>query len=437
MTCSYGIDVYKIKKYLSLFFCKCFFESLTCIITLFIFNYVKIYSVFTLFLAFCSLCFAEVETGDSVFVSPAKLDSIVAGRNLVYQSLKKGDSNGALDAAASLRAMSPVPEFALDDLELMEIYLMTDRFDSAIVMWGRIYSSVLEEVRYSYVSDSLLALLNETYSYLIDKTIKTDSLKVKSLFDRALKNIVSQENRDLALIIKDVELEYSLNSKFSATHSYGCNRDDDCGKVDAYTNLKSGMYVRVVGGYLECNLDTTRLDSVILQLKKFKSDYPESEFIPWIQNLLEWRISQRKSVAHRSNYYKERLYTGGIGIEVWGSVRSILVGVPIQFGRVVFDFLFGGIYHYGGTFIATAGVDVFETDRFKIVPFVGGIDPLVAGVQLEYRPWIFPCDAHGLGEYVSFKFRYMAMYGKVESKNEGKKKEFHNGFFIGAGFHLW
>ena len=97
------------------------------------------------------------------------------------------------------------------------------------------------------------------------------------------------------------------------------------------------MYVRVVGGYLECNLDTTRLDSVILQLEKFKSDYPESEFIPWIQKLLEWRISQRKSVAHRSNYYNERLYTGGIGIEAWGSVRSILVGVPIQFGRVVFD----------------------------------------------------------------------------------------------------
>ena len=370
-------------------------------------------------------------------VSPAILDSIVAGRNLVYQSLKKGDGNSALEAAASVRAMSPVPEFALDDMELMEIYLMTDQFDSAIVMWGRIYSTVLEEVRYSYVSDSLLALLNGTYSYLMDKTIKTDSLKVKSLFDRALKNIASQENRDLALVIKDMEIEYSISSKFKATHYYGCNRDDDCGKVDAYTNRKSGMYVRVVGGYLECNLDTTRLDSVILQLEKFKSDYPESEFIPWIQKLLEWRISQRKSVAHRSNYYNERLYTGGIGIEAWGSVRSILVGVPIQFGRVVFDFLFGGIYHYGGTFIATAGVDVFETDRFKIVPFVGGIDPLVAGVQLEYRPWIFPCGARGIGEYVSFKFRYMAMYGNVGSKDERKKKEFHNGFFIGAGFHLW
>ena len=393
--------------------------------------------LFTLFLAFCSFCFAETENDDSVSVSPAILDSIVAGRNLVYQSLKKGDGNSALEAAASVRAMSPVPEFALDDMELMEIYLMTDQFDSAIVMWGRIYSTVLEEVRYSYVSDSLLALLNGTYSYLMDKTIKTDSLKVKSLFDRALKNIASQENRDLALVIKDMEVEYSISSKFKATHYYGCNRDDDCGKVDAYTNRKSGMYVRVVGGYLECNLDTTRLDSVILQLEKFKSDYPESEFIPWIQKLLEWRISQRKSVAHRSNYYNERLYTGGIGIEAWGSVRSILVGVPIQFGRVVFDFLFGGIYHYGGTFIATAGVDVFETDRFKIVPFVGGIDPLVAGVQLEYRPWIFPCGARGIGEYVSFKFRYMAMYGKVESKNEGKKKEFHNGFFIGAGFHLW
>ncbi len=388
-------------------------------------------------LVFCSFCFAETKKDDSVSVSSLMLDSIIVGRNLVYQSLKKGDGNSALEAAASVRAMSPVPEFALDDLELMEIYLMTDQFDSAIVMWGRIYSTVLEEVRYSYVSDSLLALLNGTYSYLIDKTIKTDSLKVQSLFDRTLKNIGSQENRDLALVIKDMEVEYSISSKFRATHYYGCNRDDDCGKVESYTDRKSGMYVRVVGGYLNCNLDTTRLDSIILQLEKFKSDYPESEFIPWIHKLLEWRISQRNDIIHGSNYYKERLYTGGIGIEVWGSVRSILVGVPIQFRRVVVDFLLGGIDRYRGTFIATTGVDVFETERFKVVPFIGGIDPLVAGVQLEYRPWIFPCGARGIGEYVSFKFRYMAMYGKVKTENEGKKKEFHNGFFIGAGFHLW
>ena len=92
-----------------------------------------------LFFALCSLCFAGNATsngGDTVSVSPAKLDSIIAGRNLVYHSLKKGDNNSALEVAASLRAMSPVPEFALDDLELMEIYLMTDRFDSAMVDVG-------------------------------------------------------------------------------------------------------------------------------------------------------------------------------------------------------------------------------------------------------------------------------------------------------------
>jgi hypothetical protein len=393
-----------------------------------------------LFLALCSLCFAGNATsngGDTVSVLPAKLDSIVAGRNLVYQSLKKGDNNSALEATASLRAMSPVPEFALDDLELMEIYLMTDRFDSAMVMWGRIYSTALENVRYSYVSDSLLAHLNGNYNFLIDKTFKADSNKVKSLFDRALKNIESQENHDLALIIKDVEPEYSLNSKFRATHYYGCNRGYDCGKVDSYANLKSGMYVRVVGGYLESKLDTTGLDAVILRLENFKKNYPESEFIPWIQKLLEWRTSQRKSVVHRSNYYNERLYTGGIGIEIWGGIRSMLVGVPIQFGRVAFDFLLGGIDHYGGTFLATVGGDVFETKWFKVVPFVGGKNPFVAGAQFEYRPWILPCSANGIGQYVSFKFRYMAMYGKVKTEDGAKKKEFHNGFFLGVGMHLW
>ena len=393
-----------------------------------------------LFLAFCSLCFAGAAPsngGDTVSVSPAKLDSIVAGRNLVYQSLKNSDNNSALEAAASLRAMSPVPEFALDDLELMEIYLMTDQFDSAMVMWGRIYSTALENVRYSYVSDSLLAHLNVNYNFLIDKTFKADSNKVKSLFDRALKNIESQENHDLALIIKDVEPEYSLNSKFSATHYYGCNRDDDCGKVESYVNLQSGMYVRVVGGYLESILDTTGLDVIISRLENFKKNYPESEFIPWIQKLLEWRTSQRKSVVHRSNYYNERLYTGGIGIEIWGGIRSMLVGVPIQFGRVAFDFLLGGIDHYGGTFLATVGVDVFETKRFKVVPFVGGKNPFVAGAQFEYRPWILPCSANGIGQYVSFKFRYMAMYGKVKTEDGAKKKEFHNGFFLGVGMHLW
>lgn len=393
-----------------------------------------------LFLAFCSLCFAGAapsSVNDTVSVSPAKLDSIVAGRNLVYQSLKKGDNNSALEAAASLRAMSPVPEFALDDLELMEIYLMTDQFDSAMVMWGRIYSTALEKVRYSYVSDSLLAHLNGTYNFLIDKTFRTDSLKVKSLFERALKNVKSQEYRDLALIIKDLEPEYILNSKFRANHYYGCNRDDDCGKVESYPNLQSEMYVRVEGGYLESHFDTTGLDVVIAQLENFKKNYPESEFIPWIQKLLEWRTSQRKSFVHRSNYYNERLYTGGIGIEAWGSIRSMLVGVPIQFGRVAFDFLLGGIDHYGGTFLATVGVDVFETKRFKVVPFVGGKNPFVAGAQFEYRPWIFPCSANGIGEYISFKFRYMAMYGKVKTEDGAKKKEFHNGFFLGVGMHVW
>ena len=393
-----------------------------------------------LFFALCSLCFAGNATsngGDTVSVSPAKLDSIIAGRNLVYHSLKKGDNNSALEAAASLRAMSPVPEFALDDLELMEIYLMTDRFDSAMVMWGRIYSTALEEVRYSYVSDSLLAHLNGNYNFLIDKTFKEDPIKVESLFDRTIKNIESQEYRDLALIIKDMEPEYSLNSKFRATHYYGCNRDDDCGKVDSYANLKSGMYVRVVGGYVESKLDTTGLDAIISRLENFKKNYPESEFIPWIQKQLEWRTSQRQSVTNHSGDYSSRLYTGGIGVEVWGSIRSILVGVPIQFGRMVFDFLLGGIDHYGGTFLATAGVDVFETERFKAVPFFGGKDPLVAGVQFEYRPWIFPCDALGIGEYISFKFRYMFMYGKEEAGEGKKKKEYHNGFFLGAGLHLW
>ena len=197
------------------------------------------------------------------------------------------------------------------------------------------------------------------------------------------------------------------------------------------------MYVRVVGGYLESILDTTGLDVIISRLENFKKNYPESEFIPWIQKLLEWRTSQRKSVEHRSNYYNERLYTGGIGIEIWGGIRSMLVGVPIQFGRVAFDFLLGGIDHYGGTFLATVGVDVFETKRFKVVPFVGGKNPFVAGAQFEYRPWIFPCSANGIGEYVSFKFRYMAMYGKVKTEDGVKKKELHNGFFLGAGMHLW
>jgi len=393
-----------------------------------------------LFLALCYLCFAGATPsngGDTVSVSPAKLDSIVAGRYLVYQSLKNGDNNSALEAAASLRAFSPVPGFALDDLELMEIYLMTDQFDSAMVMWGRIYSTALENVRYSYVSDSLLAHLNGNYNFLIDKTFKADSNKVKSLFDRALKNIESQENHDLALIIKDVEPEYSLNSKFSATHYYGCNRDDDCGKVESYPNLQSEMYVRVEGGYLESHFDTTGLDVVIAQLENFKNNYPESEFIPWIHKLLEWRTSQRKRAEYRSDYYNERLYTGGIGIEIWGGIRSMLVGVPIQFGRVAFDFLLGGIDHYGGTFLATVGVDVFETKRFKVVPFVGGKNPFVAGAQFEYRPWIFPCRANGFGEYVSFKFRYMAMYGKMKTEDDVKKKEFHNGFFLGVSIHLW
>lgn len=388
-----------------------------------------------LFLTLCSLCFAG---GYPMTVSPEEVDAIIAGRNLVYQSLKNGDNHGALEAASSLRSMHPVPEFVLDDLELMEIYLMTDQYDSAFVMWGRIYSTALEKVRYSYVSDSLLAHLNGTYNFLIDKTFRTDSLKVKSLFERALKNVKSQEYRDLALIIKDLEPEYILNSKFRANHYYGCNRDDDCGKVESYPNLQSEMYVRVEGGYLESHFDTTGLDVVIAQLENFKNNYPESEFIPWIHKLLEWRTSQRKRAEYRSDYYNERLYTGGWGIGLWASMPfGFFLGIPLQYKRIVVDLLMGGMEPYGGTFLATVGVDVFETKLFKVVPFVGGKNPFVAGIQFDYRPWIYPCDGHGLGEYLSFNFRYMAMYGYVKTEDGAKKKEFHNGFFLGVGMHLW
>ena len=82
------------------------------------------------------------------------------------------------------------------------------------------------------------------------------------------------------------------------------------------------------------------------------------------------------------------------------------------------------------------GFDLFEVKRLKVVPFVGLWDPYVAGMQIEFRPWLDPStdDKLGVAAYLSVKAKYMLKYGEL---TETGKKDIAHTFYVGLGFHFW
>ena len=150
------------------------------------------------------------------------------------------------------------------------------------------------------------------------------------------------------------------------------------------------------------------------------------EFRPWISELgrelpfgsktvstLYSKEQPKKSEYVKGGYYEDHLYTGGIGF------------------------------------------DIYETKYLKVVPFAGWRNPFVAGLQLEYRPWISKqTDKFSVGEYFTVKAKLEMRYGyKSMEDNESDcngadecsglvKKEkgprkLRPHIFGGVGFHFW
>ncbi|MBR2091212.1 MAG: hypothetical protein IJ905_12865 [Fibrobacter sp.] len=136
----------------------------------------------------------------------------------------------------------------------------------------------------------------------------------------------------------------------------------------------------------------------------------------------------------------ERFYTGGIGGEFFISPSNsdCELNIVLQYKRFILtashgqdpDFLYG--------WNVLLGVDVFENKLFKIVPFVGGYNTWMAGMQFEFRPWISEMGHDApIGGYLSLKAKYVFKYGENGGKADDYKKNSKHRFYLGVGFHLW
>ena len=126
-----------------------------------------------------------------------------------------------------------------------------------------------------------------------------------------------------------------------------------------------------------------------------------------------------------------------MGIEGWITNSGYEIGIPIQFQRFLFVPTFDTdekLNDEGWIFIF--GFDLFEMKHLKIVPFVGLWDPYVAGMQIEFRPWLekYPDTKFGAAAYISLKLKYMVKYGELAETDE---KGFAHLFYAGLGFHFW
>lgn len=90
------------------------------------------------------------------------------------------------------------------------------------------------------------------------------------------------------------------------------------------------------------------------------------------------------------SYSKDQYYTGGFGGEVFVSPinASTEFNIVFQLKRFIASASYSIDDDFYQSWNALFGVDVFENKYFKVVPFVGGYDPWMAGLQFEYRPYI-------------------------------------------------
>jgi len=242
---------------------------------------------------------------------------------------------------------------------------------------------------------------------------------------------------------------YEMQNKFYAMHYKTWDREQQtlvyklAGKYvgDSLANSTFGQFVfenRVIDKfYYRSGTNPECIEKLILLLKEFERNFPNSERLPWIkyeQNRFEELL---KDYSEFLNYYRRKLYTGGLGIEGWITNSGYEIGIPIQFQRFLFVPTFDTdekLNDEGWIFIF--GFDLFEIKHLKIVPFVGLWDPYVAGMQIEFRPWLekYPDTKFGAAAYISLKLKYMVKYGELAETDE---KGFAHLFYAGLGFHFW
>ena len=386
-------------------------------------------------------------------------------RDSLLTSLQEKDVD-AVFRYVKLLTDSTYGEYALDKYELLQVYLLMDQFDSAIVTLVRDYDQHIYSHRDGY---HISYYRNQWYSAFDDKLIEyldanmdlTKRELLQEQLSRILDSDVRPDYKDLADLMY---MEFSrdvIKNKYKACH-VGKLMTNICHQPDFVNEMRYGSSDEEFAPK-----DTVFYDSLISKIADFQVKLTIPEFSFWAKKQLDVEKENRKKAVStlyskehtkeskcvKGCYYEERLYTGGIGFELFVGM-GFEVALALQNRIFILDLGFTKDDEGYGRYI-TLGIDVYETKYLKVVPFAGWRNPFVAGLQFEYRPWISErTDEFKIGEYVTIKAKLEMRYGYKSMENDEKgcngadecsglvKKEkgprkLRPHIFGGVGFHFW
>lgn len=352
-------------------------------------------------------------------------------RDSLLQSLQAKDFE-ATSRYVEVLTDSVYEEYALDKYELMQIYFLMGKLDSAVAALVRDYDSRLEpyaEGAYKHVGVYASTFDDKLNEYLNENASLNTREKLRKQLNRTLNADVSQEYKDLADLMsfvfeRDTIKNYTRSEEYRKSMRYGFWGEDFVEKDSVY------------------------FDSLITKYSAFQNQYPESEFYTWArrENYLERKVKNIKNTT--KHYYVERYYTGGIGAEYFHAIGSgFQINGVLQYHRYILGLGYSEYDDdYGEGFVTYLGWDAYESKFIKTFPFVTGVFNQFddfhwgGGLQFEFRPWISELGHDApIGGYLTIKARYELMYGNVfvDRLNDVKEKKLRNHFYLGVGFHIW
>ena len=352
-------------------------------------------------------------------------------RDSLLQSLQAKDFE-ATSRYVEVLTDSVYEEYALDKYELMQIYFLMGKLDSAVAALVRDYDSRLEpyaEGAYKHVGVYASTFDDKLNEYLNENASLNTREKLRKQLNRTLNADVSQEYKDLADLMsfvfeRDTIKNYTRSEEYRKSMRYGFWGEDFVEKDSVY------------------------FDSLITKYSAFQNQYPESEFYTWArrENYLERKVKNIKNTT--KHYYVERYYTGCIGVEYFHAIGSgFQINGVLQYHRYILGLGYSEYDEdYCEGFVTYFGWDAYESKFIKTFPFVTGVFNQFddfhwgGGLQFEFRPWISELGRDApIGAYLTIKARYELMYGNVfvDRLNDVKEKKLRNHFYLGVGFHIW
>lgn len=425
--------------------------------------YKRILSTLLLFAAFAfsqGIGPEQVEY-NKVKVNPAEMQSELNTRADLLQALKTGNTT-KVDSVLLVLSYEKVPESAIDSLEILQVNLIRARYDLAVPQFANMLMKERKKVRYSFANDSLYHYLRNESRFAAEYTdrpaerdLEERHLKLKEYMTEAAQANIKQEYRDLAEILVDLHPYFILYDKgywiYLKTLSENISPD----------SMANIIRIRSEEGVdFHNDIDTLAATMMLIRMEAFCENYPESEYSEWLKRVSRNIEDSLKRYKEFRAYYKDKFYTGGLGLELFiGNSSTFVVGVPIQISRFILtpSYINGEssitikedqakVRNDFDEFFVTAGIDVYENKWLKIQPFAGGWDFFTAGLQADFRFWMSktPGEFHG-AEYMTLKFRYMGIYhdtktatsDETEEDELAEEKQWDHRFFVGIGVHFW